>query len=93
MISLHTVKCFQVLLCNSTNKTSPIFYTKLNDQTVLFLKIQFVYTQFKCQTFLFYAYIGPYQVLPLQVRVDLRTMVIKEYSAFPNAPASLEPHH
>ena len=27
--------------------------------------------------------IGPYQVLPLQVRVDLGTIAMKGYSAFP----------
>ena len=37
--------------------------------------------------------IGPYQVLPLRARVDLREMAMKGYSAFPKAPALLEPHH
>ena len=32
-------------------------------------------------------------MLPLRARVDLRAMAMKEYSAFPKAPASLEPHH
>ena len=32
-------------------------------------------------------------MLPLQVRVDLGVMVMKRYSAFPKAPALLEPHH
>ena len=36
--------------------------------------------------------IGPYQVLPLQSRVDLGVMAMKGYSAFPKAPAFLEPH-
>ena len=36
--------------------------------------------------------IGPYQVLPLQVRVNLGVMAIKEYFIFPKAPG-LEPHH
>ena len=31
-------------------------------------------------------------VLPLRVRVDLGAMAIKRYSAFPKAPALLEPH-
>ena len=31
-------------------------------------------------------------VLQLQAKVDLGTMAIKAYSAFPKAPASLEPH-
>ena len=35
----------------------------------------------------------PYQVLPLQARVDLGAMAMKGYSAFPKAPALLEPHH
>ena len=32
-------------------------------------------------------------MLPLQARADLRTMAMKGYSAFPKAPALLEPHH
>ena len=36
---------------------------------------------------------GPYQVLPLQDRMDLGAMAMKEYSAFPKAPALLEPHY
>ena len=42
---------------------------------------------------LFNPLIGPSQVLPRRPRVDLGTMAIKEYSAFPKAPALLEPHH
>ena len=37
---------------------------------------------FKCQTVLFDPSIGPYQVLPLQVRVDLVEMEMKGYSLF-----------
>ena len=33
-----------------------------------------------------------YQVLPLRARVDLGVMIMKGYSAFPKAPALLEPH-
>ena len=36
---------------------------------------------------------NPYQLLPLQVRLDLKVMAMKGYSAFPKAPALLEPHH
>ena len=36
-------------------------------------------------------YIGPYQVLSRMV--DLGVMAKKGYSAFPKAPALLEPHH
>ena len=32
-------------------------------------------------------------MLPLQASVDLRVMIIKEYSAFPKSPALLEPHY
>ena len=32
-------------------------------------------------------------MLPLRARVDLETMVIMGYSAFPKAPVLLEPHH
>ena len=32
-------------------------------------------------------------MLPLQARVDLGAMAMKRYSAFPKAPALLEPHH
>ena len=35
----------------------------------------------------------PYQVLPLQAKVDLGVMAIKGYSAFPKAPALLELQH
>ena len=37
--------------------------------------------------------IGPYQVLPLRARVDLGAMAMKGCSAFPKAPALLEPLH
>ena len=42
---------------------------------------------------LFNPLIGPYQVLPLWAKVDLGAMAMKGYSAFPKAPASLEPRH
>ena len=45
------------------------------------------------QFFQFDPYIGPYQVQPLQARVELGTMAMKGYSAFPKAPALLQPHH
>ena len=59
---------------------------QLNVKTVLFQTIQFsLSTQFSS--------IWPYQVLPLQVRVDLGAMAMKGYSSFPKAPELLEPHH
>ena len=42
---------------------------------------------------LFNPSIGPYQVLPCRARVDLGAKAMKGYSAFPKAPALLEPHH
>ena len=44
---LHTVKWYQVLLCitNNSIKHQSFVYTPLNDQTVLFLTIQFSMSQ------------------------------------------------
>ena len=42
--------------------------------------------------FLFNPLMGPYQVLPLRVRVDQGAMVMKGSSTFPKPP-KLEPHH
>ena len=52
-------------------------YKQLNDQTVLFLTIQF----------------DPFRCFTIRARVDLGAMAIKGDSAFPKAPALLEPHH
>ena len=43
IIHLHTVKWFQILLCITNNliKYQSFIYTQLNDQSVLFLTIQF----------------------------------------------------
>ena len=38
-------------------------------------------------------YIGPYQVLLLQAKVDLGVMAMKRYSTFPKAPALLKAHY
>ena len=45
------------------------------------------------QLVLFNPQIGPYQVLPHRVRVDLAAMAIKGHSAFLKAPALLKPLH
>ncbi len=45
------------------------------------------------QLVLFNPLIGLYQVLPLRARVDLGAMVMKGFSAFSKAPASLERQH
>ena len=45
IVSLHTVKCYQVLPCITNNLIRQSFgYTKLNDQTVLFQTIQFSFS-------------------------------------------------
>ena len=49
--------------------------------------------QFKSQAVLFDPLIGPYQVLSLQARVELRVMAMNGYSAFPKAQTLLEPHY
>ena len=59
-------------------------------QTVL---IQTIQLSISMQLVLFNPLIGPYQMLPFWVRVDLGAMAMKGCSAFPKAPASLEPHH
>ena len=76
-IHLHTVKWFQVLLGITNN---------------LIKHQSFVCTQFKCQTVLFDPQIGPYQVLPLQVKVDPGVMAMKVCSIFPKA-LILAPYH
>ena len=96
---MHVAKWYQILPCifNNSIKHQLFVYTQLNDQTFLFLTIQFgmsfVCTQFKCQTVQFNPYTGPNQVVLPQVRADQRTMAMKGYSTFPKAPALLEPHH
>ena len=45
----------------------------------------FFMIHFNCQTVLFDPSIGSYQVLPLQVRVDLVEMEMKGYSIFPKS--------
>ena len=55
-------------------------------QTILIQTIQF---RISTQLVLFNPYIGPYQVLPCRVRVNLGAIPMKGYSAFPKALASL----
>ena len=74
IICLHIVKWFKVLLCITHNSIK---------------HHSFICTLLKCQTVLFNLLIEPYQVLPLQARVDMGTMVMKRYSAFPKSPIRL----
>ena len=65
-------------------------------KTFLFQAIQLAQTihfSISMLLVLFNPKIGPYQVLPLKARGDLGAMAMKGYSAFPKAPALLEPHH
>ena len=65
-------------------------------KTFLFQAIQFNQTiQFSISMpfVLFNPWIGLYQVLSLQARVDLGAMAMKGFSVFPKAPALLEPQH
>ena len=65
-------------------------YTQLNDQTLLLLTIKFSISHLFALSLDIKQF---YQVLPLQVRVDLGAMAMKEYSTFTKAPALLEPRH
>ena len=74
-----------------------LVHTQLNDKTVLFQTIQFSISHLfvlnlNIKEFLLNPLIGPYQVLPLRTRVDLRAMAMKRYSTFPK-DSRLEPHH
>ena len=60
------------------------FYTHLNDQTVLFLTIQFSIE---------YSLTVPYQLVPLRARVNFGAMAMKGCSALPEAPVLQELHH
>ena len=61
------------------------------------MSTQFYFKQFSLALVhslsLFDPYIGPYPVLPLQAGVDMGTMAMNGYSAFPKVPPLLEPHH
>ena len=54
--------------------------------------MSFVCTQFKYHTILFILKPGPYQVLPLRVKVDLGAMAMNGYSRFLKV-SGLKPHH
>ena len=62
---------------------------QLNVKTILFQTIQFsINTPCKHRKVVFEPIIGPYQVLPLRVRVDLGAMAIDGYFSITGAPPS-----
>ena len=67
-------------------------YTQLNNQTVLFQAIQFSISHLFTFS-LNVKQIEPFQVLPLQARVDLGATAIKGYTTFPKTPTLLEPYY
>ena len=94
---VNKVKFIQELLFNTNNsiKHQSFVYTQLNDQFLFNNSIQHksFFAQFAYQRVLFNPWIEANEVPPLRAQVYLGTMAIKEYSAFPNAPALLEYHH
>ena len=86
----YAVKEFQVMLCiiNDSIKQSFV-YTLLYCQTVLLLTIWFNVSRLFAHSLnvsYFNALIASYQVLLLEVRVDLWAMAMKGYPVFPWAP-------
>ena len=66
----------------------------LNVKTVLFQIIQVsISGEFQYQTVLCDLLREPFQVLPLQARVNLGAIAIKGYSGFLKDPALLKLHH
>ena len=63
----------------------------------MYIYKQFYFKQFSLayvhSLVLFSLKIEPFQVQPLQARVELGLMAMKVYSAFLKDPALLEPHH
>ena len=76
-------------------KHQSFVYTQLIYHVILFVTIQFSIRHSFALSYddrysvLFDPEIGPYQVLPLQARVNLGAMAMKRYSAFPKAPVLL----
>ena len=95
---LNDSKYCYVRITKNSNKYHSFVYTHLNDQTILFLAIQFsinhLFTlSLNVKQFYLNPLIRPYQELPFRAKADLGTMLMKGYSTFPIAPALLEPHY
>ena len=99
LILLYTVKWFQVLLCLTNNliKYQSFVYIQLNDQTVLFLTIQFsrnhLFTlSLDVKQFYLIPRLDPTKCYHFGSEWTLEVMAMKGYSAFPKAPSLREPH-
>ena len=78
---------------NNSMKHQSFVHRLLNDQTVLFLTIQFNIRHFFAHSLnVKHLYFTHYLVLELQVRMDMEAMTMKRYSTFPKTPG-IEPHH
>ena len=62
-------------------------------QTIQIFWFKTIQFRLSMQSVLFNWSIEPYQMQPFRVWVDMGVMAMKGCSAFPKAPASLEPHH
>ena len=83
-------------MTNNSIQHQTFVYIQLKDQTVLFQSIQFSISHLFALSLnvklVFKPYIGPYQVLPLRARVNLKAIAMKGYSALSKSPG-LEPHY
>ena len=86
------VKWFQVEQCitNSSLKLQSFVYTQLNDQTVLFLTIQFNVSHLIAHSLNVKHFKPLIEVLLLWAIEDMEVIVMKGYSAFPKSPALLK---
>ena len=96
--SICTVKSFQVLLyiTNNSIKHNSFVYSQLNDQTVLFQTIQFSISHLftlSLNVKKFYLTHWALSVATILDQSEPGSNGKKKYSAFPKAPALLEPHH
>ena len=76
------------MLFNSNNSIQHYSFVSTNDSVSnnSILHKSFIFSPFKYQTFIFDPSIGPYQMLPLRVRVDQEVIAMKEYSTFHKSP-------
>ena len=77
-------KCKYGLIVKNISISNYSVYSRLGHTVQFSISMPFV---------LFNPLIGSYQVLPHRARMDLGAVAMKGFSAFPKAPALLEPHH